>query len=59
MPQLVDFQTQLEEQLKDPEFKKKFEEGRGMVRLQVMINDLLQKTGYEKYCVEVMDIDDY
>ena len=59
MPTLVDFQTQLEKQLQDPEFKMRFEDGKKMVRLQVMINDLLQKMGYEKYCVEVMDIDDY
>ena len=59
MPQLVDFEKQLEEQLRDPEFKKGFENETYKVDLQVMINNLLQDTGNEKYCVEVMDIDDY
>ena len=59
MPQLVDFQTRLEERLKNPEIRKNFENEIYKVDLQVMINDLLQDTGNEKYCVEVMDIDDY
>ena len=58
-PQLVDFRTQLEERLKDPEVRKNFENETYKVNLQVMINDLLQQAGNEKYCVEVLDIDEY
>ena len=59
MPQLVDFRAQLEERLKNPEYREGFEFEKYKVNLQVLINDLLQETGNEKLCVEVMDIDDY
>ena len=59
MQNLVDFETQLEKDLQDPDFKKSFEKEKQMARLQMKINNLLQKTGNENYCVEVMDINDY
>ena len=59
MATLVDFQEYLDEQLKDPEFKKGFEIEKEKINLEEIVNGFLQKAGYEKYCVEVMDIDDY
>jgi homospermidine synthase len=59
MPTLVDYRELLNERLKDPEIRKSFENETNKTNLQVMLNDLLQDTGNDKYCVEVMDIDEY
>ncbi|MCL2039179.1 MAG: hypothetical protein FWG85_01975 [Bacteroidetes bacterium] len=59
MPTLIDFQEYLAKQLTDPNFKSGFEVEEHKVNLQVLINEVLQKTGNEAFCVEVMDIDDY
>jgi len=55
----VDFQEYLIEKLRNPEYKKGFEEELDKVTLETIINDSLRNTGHYKYCVEVMDIDDY
>ena len=55
----VDFEQYLAKRLEDPKLKKGFEEEFNKVKLQVMINDLLQDTGHGEYCVEVMGIDEY
>ena len=59
MPTLVDFQEYLQEQLKDPARRKSFELAKEKANLQLIFNDLLQEVGYKKYCVEIMEIDEY
>ena len=59
MPQLVDFQAQLEKDLQNPNFKNGFEHEKYKLNLQIKINDLLQKTGHKELCVEVLDISEY
>ena len=59
MPQLVDFQEYLDEQLKDPEFKKEFEREKLKTKLELEFNEILRVRGYGDLCVEVMEMDEY
>jgi hypothetical protein len=59
MPTLVDFQEYLTEQLKNPDFRDGLELEERKVNLQVLINDVLQKTGNETFRVEVLGMDEY
>jgi len=53
------FQERLNERLRNPEVRKRFEGVKHKVRLGFMLNELLQETGNEEYCVEIMGIDEY
>jgi len=55
----VDFQERLNERLKDPKIKESFEQERHKVRLELMINELLEQTGNGKYCVGLVNVNDY
>jgi len=54
----LSFRERLDEKLKDPETRERFTVERHKLRLEAMVNDLLRETGNEKYCVEIMDIDE-
>ena len=59
MQNLVDFETILTERLKDPERKKGVEIETKKVKLELLINDILQETGNEEYCVSLVEVENY
>jgi len=55
----IKFDDWLNEQLKNPEFKKGLEKEEIKLKLELQFNEMLQKMGYEDLCVEVLEMNEY
>ena len=55
----VDYQELLDEELKNPEFRKSFENEKNLYRLEVKFNELLQKIGCKGYRLDLVEDNDY
>ena len=53
----IKYDDLLEDELKNPELKKYFEEEKNLFRLEVKFNELLQKIGCEGCRVEIIEDD--
>ena len=59
MENLVDFEELLTEELKNPEAKKMFEIEKEKMKLELKINEILRQTGNGKYCVSLIEEENY
>jgi hypothetical protein len=55
----IRFDDWLNEQLKNPEFKKGLEKEEIKLELELKFNEMLREMGYDDLCVEVLDMDEY
>ena len=55
----MDFDDYLNEQLKDPEFRKGYERADKMLKLELQFNEMLREMGIDDMFVEVKDMDEY
>jgi len=55
----VDFDTYLQEELKDPEFEKGFYRAGEILKLENQLNELLKTMGVKDMFVEVKDMSEY
>ena len=55
----VNFHKYLNEKLKNPEFEKGLKRADKKVKLQIELNDLLQKRGIKEFFVEIKDMSEY
>ena len=55
----IDFNDLLNEKLKDPEFKEGLKRAEEKLKLELELNELLQKRGINDFFVEVKNINEY